>query len=199
MDIGTRLFTLLILSISAPGYGESSGIEPHLKALIICTTQAYRPKNGEFVVEEFNKGWASCESVRQDLLEQLPPEQQGAWIDKFEVMRKSMIARFQPQPGRDGYGLNQDDPVMIGGLREGPARTRRYFENLRTTNGDSLTVRRTGSCCRFKTPNALIGDHASLDKYELKDGSGNVTFVYVNIYDEGVIKPVVGFKFAQSE
>ena len=83
---------------------------------------------------------------------------------------------------------------MIGGIDKGPGRTYAYFARLRTPDGNPVQVHRVGSCCRFKTPNARIGDHGALDKYELTNtASDTKTIVYVNIYDEGQIQAVKGF------
>ena len=198
MNHRTLLVTLILLSASKDALAQDIDINEQLREFISCTTKAYLPKDGEFLEEEFNRGWATCEPQRERILSSMPESTRGAWETKFERIRISMIARFQPQPAINGYGLNPSDPVMIGGLSDGPSRTKRYFESLRSASGEQLTVYRIGSCCRFEPPNAIVGNHASLDQYRITDETGNESIVYVNIYDESDVQAVSGFALSEN-
>ena len=159
-----------------------------------CSAEEYGPGESKFDINAFDAAWKKCAATREALLDALPEQMRPEWEAKLETIRTSMIDRFQPQPSQEGYGLNPENPVMIGGLEKGPERTYAYFSRLRTSAGQPVQVIRIGSCCRFKTPNARIGDHAALDKYELtSEGSESKTIVYVNIYDVGDIQAIKGF------
>ena len=177
---------------------ESLDITESIKEIVTCSMKAYTPAQGEFDAGEFNSAWELCEPARERLIQSLPVENRAEWIDRLEKIRTSMIARFEPQPMQDGYGLNPEEPVTVGGIQQGPQRSYAYFARLRDSQGESVTVRRIGSCCRFQTPNALIGEHASLDQYEVTTSTGDSTVAYVNIYDDGNVRAVEGFSLAPS-
>lgn len=190
-------FATSLLYPPAIASAQPSDMAQQFRKLIECNTTHYRPTKGSFEVDKFNAAWESCSHIREEVLDTVPENEKPIWIDRFEKMKTSFIDRFQPQPEQPGHGLNPKDPIMIGGLRKGPSRTYAYFKKLRDEQGRPIEVRRIGSCCRFKTPNAIIGDHAALDKYEISsDNFASVTTVYVNIYDEGEVKPVEGFSLA---
>ncbi len=198
MQLLVTAIALYLLATSAAA--QEIDITSHLKAIIGCSAEAYDPGQGEFDADEFNAAWESCEPARNALLDALPAQLRPEWEGKLENVRRSMIDRYRPQPYEEGYGLNPEEPVQIGGLDEGPARTYRYFSRLRTSDGRTVSVRRLGSCCRFPTPNARIGDHGVLDKYELTvAGTDLKKIVYVNIYDQGSIEAVSGFVLTDSD
>jgi len=193
-----RILVSLILLVASTGTSaQQADLGKYLKEIISCTMKAYTPLDGNFVEEEFNRGWATCKPQRERLLVTMSESARAEWETKFERMRLSMIARFQTQPAIKGYGLNPSEPVMVGGLSDGPNRTRKYFQSLRSTGGKPVKVYRIGSCCRFKTPNAIVGEHASLDQYRVTDETGNETIVYVNIYDESDVHAVKGFELSE--
>ena len=178
-------------SFAAP---QQLDITQYLTDTMKCNVEHYQPRPGEFDIDRFNAAWVVCKPSRDALLNALPEQVRPEWEAKLELIRTSMIDRFQPQPSQPGYGLNPENPVMIGGIDKGPGRTYTYFTKLRTSDGHPVQVHRVGSCCSFKTPNARIGDHALLDKYELTDTMSNTKIiVYVNIYDEGQIQAIKGF------
>lgn len=192
-----KKFTILIFwswVLSTSVSAQELDITQYLTAMMKCNAEQYDPGLDDFDIDGFNAAWKACAPAREALLQALPEEMRPEWEAKLEMMRTSVIDRFQPQPSASGYGLNPDNPVKIGGIEKGPQRTYAYFARLRTSEGQPVSARRIGSCCRFKTPNAQIGDHAALDKYELtSEGSRSTTIVYVNIYDEDDVQAIKGF------
>jgi len=188
----TSFFAICI--VASYGFAQELDVTPYLVAIIKCNAEKYDPSQSPFNSYEFNEAWTACKPSREALLSTLPEEMHPEWEAKLENVRRSLIDQFQPQPSEEGYGLNPETPVEIGGVADGPSRTYAYFSRLGTTDGHSVTVKRLGSCCRFKTPNASVGIHGLLDKYELTvEGSPLLLIVYVNIYDEGNVLPVEGF------
>ena len=95
------------------------------------------------------------------------------------------------------YGLTPENPIQVGGVKNGSgaANERRYLNALTGPNGKVLKYYRAGSCCPFKSKNALFGDHVLLDKYIVKwKGSKETKEIYINMYDKGILKAPVGFK-----
>lgn len=90
------------------------------------------------------------------------------------------------------YGYTQENPIMVGG---GPSNERRFLNALLGPNGEGITYNRTGSCCVFDSPNGMMGG-GLLDRYEVKiDGEAEPIFLYINMYDKGVLKAPTGFTF----
>ncbi|NOX49258.1 MAG: hypothetical protein GXP16_01815 [Gammaproteobacteria bacterium] len=194
----SRQFLVLVTSIfiGTSSFAETQTIDitAHLIEMMQCNAKHYLPPDQGFDIEKFNESWSACAKTRDNLLEALPESKRDEWRVKLEYVRSSMIDKFQPQPSQAGHGLNPENPVAVGGIEDGPKRTYAYFSRLRTKDGRSVQVRRVGSCCRFRTPNASIGDHAVLDKYELSaDQFKTKITVYVNIYDEGEMHAISGF------
>ena len=65
------------------------------------------------------------------------------------------------------YGYTEDNPIKVGGGMEGPLNEQRFLNALAGPNGEKVTYKRQGSCCPFKTPNAVFGDSGMLDMYEV--------------------------------
>ena len=194
MKIALLILVSIFLIVASHAATEKTDITEQLRKLIACNAAHYVPAEGQFEIEKFNDSWEQCAEIRTEMLDSLPETERPIWIDRFEKIRTSLIDRFQPQPELPGYGLSPSDPVKIGGLRQGPKRTYAYFERLRDENGKSIQFRRVGSCCRFRTPNAIVGEHAALDKYEISsDQFKSIVTVYVNIYDEGDLQALEGF------
>ena len=77
---------------------------------------------------------------------------------------------------------------------EGPLNEQRFFNALAGPNGEKVTYKRQGSCCPFKTPNALFGDSGVLDMYEvIIEGSSEKIILYLNMYDSETLQVPVGF------
>ena len=65
------------------------------------------------------------------------------------------------------YGYTEDNPIKVGGGMEGPLNEQRFLNALAGPNGEKVSYKRQGSCCPFKTPNAVFGDSGMLDMYEI--------------------------------
>lgn len=91
------------------------------------------------------------------------------------------------------YGFTEKNPVMVGGVSEGPKNERRYLNALAGPNGEKVQYYRLGSCCPFKTKNSEWG--GMLDKYEVSYEGLDTSFVlYINMYDSDTLKVPVGLK-----
>ncbi len=96
----------------------------------------------------------------------------------------------------ENYGLVESQPVKVGGGIQGPARAQAYLARLRGPKGEATSYFRQGSCCHFKTPNALIGDSGLLDRYQVSyPGLAKPIIIYINNYDGAEVFPVKGLKF----
>ena len=81
------------------------------------------------------------------------------------------------------YGFSQSDPVKVGGPDGGPARERRFLDQLAGPNGEAVTYTRLGSCCPFPTPRSFLG-HGLLDQYQVQiAGEPAPKILYLNMYD----------------
>jgi hypothetical protein len=92
------------------------------------------------------------------------------------------------------YGYTEGNPITVGGsTSSGPLNERRYLNALAGPNGEPISYVRIGSCCQFKTKNALMGGIGLLDKYKLEwKGQKEPVFLYINMYDPGPMKAPLG-------
>lgn len=91
------------------------------------------------------------------------------------------------------YGYTEENPVMVGGVNEGPKNERRFLNALCGPNGEEIEYYRIGSCCPFKTKNSEWG--GLLDKYSVTyPGLGKSLVIYINMYDSDTLKVPVGLK-----
>jgi len=82
------------------------------------------------------------------------------------------------------YGVTEKNPIRVGQKNGGPRDEDIYLKCLRGPKGESVQYKRLGGCCFFKTPNALIGDKAMLDRYELTySGLDKPIDLYLDMYD----------------
>ena len=89
------------------------------------------------------------------------------------------------------YGYDERNPIKVGG---GPSYEREYLNHLTGPNGEKVTYVRQGSCCPFKTPNALFGDSGMLDRYEVTyEGQDKPAILYLNMYDKDTLRAPEGF------
>lgn len=98
------------------------------------------------------------------------------------------------------YGYSEKNAIHVGGAKKdsGPTNERRFLNALLGPNGEAVTYVRQGSCCPVKSKNALFGDYALLDKYEVKyAGQEKPIILYINMYDPGSLKAPKGFTFKQ--
>jgi hypothetical protein len=81
------------------------------------------------------------------------------------------------------YGFSDSDPIKVGGPDGGPARERRFLDQLAGPNGEKITYTRIGSCCPFPTPRSFLGN-GLLDQYEVRiAGDETPKILYLNMYD----------------
>jgi hypothetical protein len=100
------------------------------------------------------------------------------------------------------YAFDAANSVKVGGSKNGngPLNERRYLNALLGPKGEPVKYYRAGSCCSFKTPNALIGDSGLLDRYRVTwEGSKDTVNIFLNIYDEGDLKIPAGFTAKKKE
>jgi hypothetical protein len=92
-----------------------------------------------------------------------------------------------------GYGHSSDNPIKVGGVRQGPVRERMYLNALRGPGGEPVVYERLGSCCPFPTPNGFAGG-GLLDAFRVTyEGQASPVTLYLNMYDEGPLLIPVGF------
>lgn len=95
------------------------------------------------------------------------------------------------------YGFARDNPVKVGGVGEGPSREMAYLNALRGPAGQPVEYERLGSCCRFETPNGILGV-GFLDVFRVTyEGQPAPARIYINMYDEGPLLVPVGFTARQ--
>ncbi len=99
------------------------------------------------------------------------------------------------------YGLTGEMPVKVGkGGKSGPNNQRAYLNLLRDEQGNPVSYERKGSCCPYKSENAMIGDYALVDIYEIsyknKKGESKTAHIYISFYDYEEPMIPVGFSSA---
>jgi hypothetical protein len=104
-------------------------------------------------------------------------------------------AKGDPIPSQQSddpsYGFDEKNPIKVG---LGPENQIRFLESLRGPDGQKLKFKRLGSCCPYKSTNALFGDEVPLDKYEIKyRGLNEPIVMYLDFYDYEQPKIPVGF------
>ncbi len=110
------------------------------------------------------------------------------------------ITELTKKATSEKYGLTGEMPVKVGkGQRGGPYNQRAYLELLRDGQGNMVSYKRLGGgCCPYKSANAIIGDYALVDSYEVtyKDEKGKKqkSILYISFYDyEDPLIPI-GFR-----
>lgn len=94
------------------------------------------------------------------------------------------------------YAFTPENAVKVGGAKEssGPKNERRFLNALQGPNGEKVEYFRTGNCCAFKTPNALIGEYGLMNVYKVwHSGSPDTLTMYINMYDADELFIPVGF------
>lgn len=99
------------------------------------------------------------------------------------------ITELNKMATSEKYGLTGEFPVKVGkGKNGGPNNQRAYLDLLRDGQGNPVKYKRVGGgCCAYKSANAIFGDYALVDTYEVvyKDSEGNSkkTKIYISFYD----------------
>ena len=93
------------------------------------------------------------------------------------------------------YGYTESNPIMVGGINEGPLNERRFLNALVGPKGEEISYQRVGSCCHFYTQNGISGGNGGLlDRYAITyEGLKTPIILYLNMYDSDVLKVPVGF------
>jgi tetratricopeptide (TPR) repeat protein len=109
------------------------------------------------------------------------------------------ILRLTKTATSDNYGFSPENPVKVGfGPDGGAGNNKVYLNLLRDPMGNPITYERLGSCCAYKSKNALIGGIALLDHYEIKyfneKGKKAKASVYISFYDYEEPQILKGFK-----
>lgn len=99
------------------------------------------------------------------------------------------IKQLTKMADSEKYGLTGEFPVKVGsGSKGGPYNQRAYLELLRDGQGNPVEYKRVGGgCCPYKSKNALFGDYALVDQYEVsykdKEGKKKKAIIYISFYD----------------
>jgi len=89
------------------------------------------------------------------------------------------------------YGLSGKFPVKVGDMKV--ENQRKYLASLAGPNGEELEFHRRGSCCGYKSENAIFGT-ALVDVYEVKyNGLKEPVLVYISFYDSEKLYIPFGF------
>lgn len=96
------------------------------------------------------------------------------------------------------YGYSSKFPIKVGtGPNGGAANQRAYLDLLRDKKGKPVKYRRLGSSGFYKSENALLGENAIIDLYEItylnKRGKKKTVNVYISLYDYEEPKVLKGF------
>jgi hypothetical protein len=91
------------------------------------------------------------------------------------------------------YGLTEQNPIKVGGLDE--RNEAEYLNGLRGPSGEPIEYERLGSCCPFKTPNAMVEGIGLLDAFRVSyAGQAKPSVLYIDFYDEEALYVPIGFK-----
>lgn len=114
------------------------------------------------------------------------------------------ITELTKKATSEKYGLTGEMPVKVGtGRHGGPSNQIAYLELLRDVHGNPIAYRRVGSCCRYKSANALFGDYALVDSYEVmyedEKGEKRKAIIYISFYDYEELLIPIGFKSSSGQ
>lgn len=83
------------------------------------------------------------------------------------------------------YGYTAQKPIELGGFLRGSKYEGAhidYFQSLEGPNGETVEVKRLGSCCAFEDATMPFGG-GMLDRYQLSyNGIKKPVVIYVNLY-----------------
>lgn len=111
------------------------------------------------------------------------------------------ILKLTKTAENEKYGFTEENPVKTGlGPDGGPANQHAYLGLLRDEQGKSIKYKRLGSCCPYKSENAMIGGIALLDRYEIiyhnSKGEEKKKYIYISFDDYEEPQILYGFKTA---
>ena len=131
----------------------------------------------------------------------LPAQDSTAKEVKKKTSEKFEITELRKYAETDKYGLTEEMPVKVGkGVKGRPYNQRAYLSLLRDEQGNPVSFERKGSCCPYKSENAMIGDYALVDAYEVKyknkKGESKTAMIYISFYDYE--EPMIPIGFTSS-
>jgi hypothetical protein len=101
-----------------------------------------------------------------------------------ELLKDEFTLKLSSISKSKKYGYSQKKPIKVGGMSPEGVRAQNFLSALKGPNGEKVAYQRLGSCCSFKTPNAIIGNKAVLDMYEVYyKGLDTPIKLYINEYD----------------
>jgi hypothetical protein len=107
------------------------------------------------------------------------------------------ILRLTKKANDATYGFTSGNPIKVcAGPMGGPANERAYLNLLRDMQGKPIDYSRLGSCCPYKSDNALGG--GVVDKYEIiylnKRGKEEKVILYISMWDYAEPLIIDGFQ-----
>lgn len=102
------------------------------------------------------------------------------------------FTRLSDAAADPSYGLAQGSPIKVGGRNE--RSEAEYLNGLRGPKGEPVDYERVGSCCPFKTPNAMVDGVGLLDAFRVTyAGQTQPSILYIDFYDTGPLQVPMGF------
>lgn len=107
-------------------------------------------------------------------------------VSEETIGRRYGVAKLGKTATDPAYGYSQKEPVRVGGgFGEGGHNVYRFLNALLGPAGQEVRYTRVGTCCAFKTPNAIIGGEGVLEIYEITYEGGEAKRLYFDWYDTG--------------
>jgi len=96
------------------------------------------------------------------------------------------------------YGYSGDNPIKVGfGIKGGPENQRSFLNLLRDGQGNTISYKRAGSCCEYKSEHGMLG-YAMSDIYVIYylniNGEKEQTKMYLSYYEYEEPMIPMGFK-----
>jgi hypothetical protein len=143
--------------------------------------------------------FASCTGSKKTTTSSTTQSDGSAKSSDYEMLNSQTFA-LKEVTTDETYGYTAKNPIKVGGAKQssGPLNERRFLNALLGSAGQEVTYERKGSCCAFKTPNGLFENTGLLDIYEVTyEGLAQPAKLYINMYDDGILKAPKGFTFKQ--
>lgn len=130
--------------------------------------------------------FASCSSRKPTILS----TSTNNWIASDQIA--SPFFDITESSNDKSYGLTPENPVKVGEMSA--SNQRRYLAALAGPNGENISFYRIGSCCPYKSENAIYGE-AFIDIYAISyDGLKEPINIYISFYDYEELLIPVGFR-----
>jgi hypothetical protein len=138
-------------------------------------------------------GMASCTSTQSTLKN----VDNDAPIPRLTANNTFVITEFSKDKK---YGYDKDYPINIfyRNTKDETINQQRFLNALTGPKGEKISYTKLESCCPFPSKNTDLGA-GFLDVYELKwDGQTKPIFLYLNIYEKGILMVPVGLSLKQN-